>query len=393
MARYRYFPDQTFGTERYLVTFPVERPAEGAADLARHAEAVMLDPTVERPSALGRVGADRSGIVFPRLGAAVIRLTPGGLDRVLDHRGRNRASDAGAHRQFQALQMTETPPAAGQLMDDELSTWGLKAIGLAGGGTGKGVRVAILDTGFGPSADFVNRVITRESFEPDNPDTTDRNGHGTMCAGIACGNKTAQGRRYGIASEADIFIGRVLNAVGAGRPEWVIAGMEWAVSHECHVISLSLGMEGAETRVSGFDELARRALRQGTIVIAAAGDSAPETVVQPAGSQSIIAVAAIDSDGKLYPGSCPSGKEPGEEVNLAAPGVAVWSIVPSNSAVASFACESGTSLAVPHVAGVAALLSEQGFSGQDLWQRLIENTKPLPKCQPKDVGNGLVQAS
>lgn len=276
-------------------------------------------------------------------------------------------------------------------MDDDVSTWGLKAVGL-GAGTGRDVRVAILDTGFGPSIDFNGRAITARSFVP-GADTSDENGHGTMCAGIACGSRTPGGQRYGIASEAHLFVGKVLTAAGVGRPEWVLAGLEWAIAEGCQVVSLSLGMEDNAPEVLFFDSLAESALHTGTVVIAAAGDRAPRPIQAPASSPYVIGVGAIDPGAMAWESSCPSGGAD-ERVDVAAPGVAVLSTVPHPPGVPvpCYHYASGTSLAAPHVAGVAALLFERGLSAAEVRARIVGAAKPLPKGDARTVGTGLVQA-
>lgn len=281
------------------------------------------------------------------------------------------------------------PP--GRWRDDDAASWGLHAIGL-GEGTGRGVRVAVLDTGFGPTIDFRGRTVTTRSFVP-GCDVTDLNGHGTMCAGIACGGRTPRGRRYGIASEAHLYVGKVLTAGGVGRPEWVLAGLEWAIAEGCHVVSLSVGMDRHLPAVPLFEALARRALQRGTLVIAAAGDRLTRTVLAPATAPHVLAVGAVDADERPWDGAGPPAGGDGQ-VDVAAPGVSVFSSVPHppGMPVPCYHTATGTSLAAPHAAGVAALLFERGLSAPQVWARLVEQARPLPHCRRQHVGGGLVTA-
>lgn len=135
-------------------------------------------------------------------------------------------------------------PGDAAFQDTPQFTWGLQATRVnTSGFTGEGVRVAILDTGMDLGhPDFQNRRITSQSFIP-HQTAQDAQGHGTHCTGSACGpQRPATGvRRYGCATGADIFIGKVLNSSGSSVGSSVLHGMNWAVTNQCHVISMSLG--------------------------------------------------------------------------------------------------------------------------------------------------------
>src|SRR5579862_7306820 len=110
------------------------------------------------------------------------------------------------------------------------ATWGLEAIGiLSCAYSGRGVRVAILDTGLDlQHPDFAARPIASQSFIPGAP-AGDRNGHGTHCAGVACGPlHPGDVPRYGIAFDADLYIAQVLDDNADGTDGNVIAGIDWA---------------------------------------------------------------------------------------------------------------------------------------------------------------------
>lgn len=158
--------------------------------------------------------------------------------------------------------------------------------------------------------------------------------------------------------------------------------------NRCQVISMSLGNTLA-TSSPAYENAGRRALQNGSLIVAAAGNHRPGTVGQPANSPSILAVAAVDNRLRLASFSCGSGAAPGAKVDIAAPGVSVYSSVPMPGRYASF---NGTSMATPHVAGIAALWSQASKTrGFQLWQQLISRTRPL-SLPMADVGSGLVQA-
>jgi subtilisin family serine protease len=278
-------------------------------------------------------------------------------------------------------------------------TWGLLAIGADRSSfSGKNVRVCVLDTGFDERhSDYAARPIRSESFIPGVASAHDGNGHGTHCAGTISGPlvSTRPGR-YGVAPDVGLYVGKVLDDGGSGFDGWILAGIEWAVRNQCHVVSMSLGkaVDAKEPPSRVFEAIGRRALRAGTLLIAAAGnesqrDAMIAPVGHPANCESIMAVAAVDENLAVAPFSCGASGLRGGGVDIAAPGVRVW----SSYAGPAFAEESGTSMATPHVAGVAALLAEKDSlaHGNALWTALQQTARRLP-LPARDVGIGLVQA-
>lgn len=282
-------------------------------------------------------------------------------------------------------------------------TWGVAAVGATEARfTGRGIRVAILDTGFQLShPDFQGRVVVARNFvsggEVD--DVDDVQGHGTHCIGTAAGPADQGNRpRYGVAVEAEIYVGKVLNDRGQGTEFDILAGMEWAIDQGCHVISLSLGraVQPGEGHSVAYERLGRGALEAGALIVAAAGNASSRQfgfiapVQAPANSPSIMAVAAVDATGKVADFSCATVNAGGGEVDVSGPGVGVFSSFPTPE---TYRTLQGTSMACPHVAGVAALWAEKdaGLRGQKLFDALKANSLPLGGLA-RDVGAGLVQA-
>jgi subtilisin len=290
------------------------------------------------------------------------------------------------------------PEAALALSEAEL-TWGLQ-LTRAGFSrqTGAGIRVAVLDTGMDlQHPDFATRVVQSQSFVPGQT-VQDGHGHGTHCIGTSCGPAAPQRLpRYGVATGAEIFAGKVLSNQGSGADRGILAGIQWAIVNSCAVVSMSLG---APTRIGTppsviFEQVGQRALRAGTLIVAAAGNESDRPSIinpvgHPANCASIMAVAAVDQQLRVARFSNAGLNAQGGQVDIAAPGVSIHSTWPRPVLYNRI---SGTSMATPHVAGIAAQLAEANPAarGAALWALLVQTARRLPLLA-RDVGAGLVQA-
>lgn len=289
---------------------------------------------------------------------------------------------------------------------DGAATWGLQATKVVSSRySGSGIKVAVLDTGLDLThPDFAGRTITERSFISGEA-VQDLQGHGTHCIGTACGPLNppdpSSPMRYGIAHKAEIFAGKVLSNQGSGADGGILAGIDWAISNGCQIISMSLGADirPGDTYSQIYETVAQRALSRGTLIIAAAGNSSRRPglvnpVGRPANCPSIIAVAALDNQLQISFFSDSSINPNGGGVDIAGPGVNVYSTW-STKAVPTplrYRTISGTSMATPHVAGIAALYAEAtGKRGLELWALLMQNAQRLP-LSSVDAGIGLVQA-
>jgi len=293
-----------------------------------------------------------------------------------------------------------TTTSAALAKDTQSSTWGIKLVGADKSKyTGKGIRIAVLDTGLDlKHPDFSGRIGKTKSFI-DKENVRDGNGHGTHCAGSAAGARAAGSRpRYGVAPDATVMAGKVLSNAGSGSVRSVVSGIKWAADNGAHIISMSLG---AKTSVGtkplpAFERAAGYALKKGALVIAAAGNDSNRAygfispVSMPANSPSIMAVAAIDQAGDIANFSNGGINGGGGEVNLTAPGVRVYSSWPMPL---GYRYASGTSMACPHAAGIAALWAESDkkLRGKALWRKL-ETTARNTALSARDEGKGIVQA-
>ncbi len=284
-------------------------------------------------------------------------------------------------------------PGAPLFADTPEYTWGLQATEVVSSPrTGRGIRVAVLDTGLDLAhPDLAGRAVTATSFVP-GQSAQDGHGHGTHCVGTACGPRTVEGSRgYGVASEAEVFVGKVLSDEGSGTDAEILAGIAWAVRNGCQVISMSLGADTPEPSPA-YTAAGRRALDQGSLIVAAAGNNGDRGsgefgfVGAPANSPDILAVGALDPFLEVAWFSARSTAVPGGQVDLAAPGVDVYSSWPLPDRYNTI---SGTSMATPHVAGLAALWAEEtGLRGRDLWWALDRASRRLPVASV-DIGSGL----
>lgn len=284
--------------------------------------------------------------------------------------------------------------------------WGLKAIGMERAQyTGKGVDICILDTGLETShPDFSSEEIEGKSFIDGEDWNRDPNGHGTHCAGIATGNiRSDTGKRYGIANGCNLKVAKVLSDSGRGTTSSVIDAIDWAITKKFRILSLSLAspVKLNDQPSVLFETIGERALENNCLIIAAAGNDSnrpqiPQPVSMPANSKSIMAVAAVDGQMRVARFSN-AGLNPstGGNVDVCAPGVDIISTYPKNSKNKKFFyyAMSGTSMAAPHVSGLAALYMEQfpEKSAKEIWELIENKARPIDGMKYRDIGNGLIQ--
>ncbi len=424
-------------TGRYLVLFPDDdlgagiqalRDATGIQGVARAADFedhAFTTDELDSPEAS----------VFDELGVAVVPLDPDQVqsvrvaaavrghvlaiqpERIVYALGQSglSAEYLRGYRDAVTHLYDQTEPAAGRgngrsqrvgsvLYQDATATWGLQAAGVINSPfSGLGIRVAVLDTGLDLThPDFAGRTIRSRSFI-EGEDVQDKNGHGTHCIGTACGPQgPAEVPRYGVAYNAEIYVGKVLSNRGSGSDRGILAGIEWAVNNRCAVISMSLGAptRPGDTFSPIYERIGKRAMRRGSLIIAAAGNESmdrstggrldpPNPVGYPANAPSLMAVAALDNQLLIAPFSNGSINPDGGQVDIAGPGVDVLSTWPMPTRYNTI---SGTSMATPHVSGIAALYAEAtGARGMELWAWLMRDAWRL-SLSCADAGIGLVKA-
>lgn len=213
--------------------------------------------------------------------------------------------------------------------------------------TGKDVKVAVLDTGIDLDHPDLNVAGNINKIEPSSSGDDD-NGHGTHVAGTIAALDNTFGA-VGMAPDAELYAVKVLNRRGIGYTTDIIAGIQWSIKHGIEVINMSLG---GGSKNDSFEEAIKAAVDSGIVVVCAAGNNSGD-VIYPAAYEDAIAVSAVDSSNNLAYFS-----NFGSDIDVAAPGVAIYSTYRNGR----YKTYSGTSMAAPHVAGLAALLIGKGIS-------------------------------
>ena len=249
---------------------------------------------------------------------------------------------------------------------------------------GEGIRVGVIDTG----VDAKHEDLQKRLFNPNDPSIVDGNSHGTHVAGTIAANNNAKGI-VGIAPKATIYANKVLSDSGGGSDYSVSRGIREAVANKCDIINLSLG---APVDLPQTREAIKHAYNNNVIVICAAGNSGQlDHVIYPAFYKETISVGALNSSNIRAWFS--TG---GANLDFMAPGVSILSTVPNNG----YAKYSGTSMATPWLAGIAALILSKhrkygGSTPVDNVEQMREHIKRLAidLGQPgwdKETGFGII---
>lgn len=261
--------------------------------------------------------------------------------------------------------------------------WGVKRVNAPAAWTktlGRGVKVAIVDTGVDYNhADLkANYAGGYNAVDPSKPPLDD-NGHGTHVAGIVGAVVDGAGVA-GVAPQVSLYGVKVLTAQGSGSYSAIIDGIQWAVSKDMDLVNMSLGApQGSEAMRKAVEAAYKAGV---TMVMAAGNDSGP--VNYPAKYPQAIAVSASDSADRVA-----SFSSRGPEIAVIAPGVAINSTYMGGG----YKALSGTSMASPHVAGLAALAVASGARTPAEVRRALIGAAVGIGLGASEQGAGLVDAS
>ncbi|MEU6194109.1 S8 family serine peptidase [Streptomyces sp. NPDC047061] len=273
------------------------------------------------------------------------------------------------------------------------------------GYTGKGVKIAVLDTGVDADhPDLKGQVIAAKNFSA-SADADDHQGHGTHVASIAAGTGAGSGGRYtGVAPGAKLLNGKVMDDDGSGDDSAIIAGMEWAADQGADIVNMSLG--GTDT--PGTDpleaEVNKLSEEKGILFAVAAGNEGEfgaGTVDSPSSAADALSVGAVDGKDRLADFSSTGPVSDGSvKPDVTAPGVDITAAAAPGSVIdkeegenpPGYLTISGTSMATPHVAGAAAILKQEHPDwGYAQLKAVLMGSAKAGSYTPYQQGTGRIQ--
>ncbi len=261
--------------------------------------------------------------------------------------------------------------------------WGVKRVNAPGVWNttmGEGVNVAVIDTGMDYNHPDLKAVYAGGYNAVVSTNTPlDDHGHGTHVSGTIAAARDAKGV-VGIAPRVHLYAVKVLDANGSGAYSNIVDGIQWAVDNKMQVINMSLGGGSGTPALQKVMEAADKA--GVTIVCAAGNDSGP--VNYPAKYPQAIAISASDSTDKLAYFS-----SRGAEIAFIAPGVDI----PSTYKGSAYKTMSGTSMASPHVAGLAAIAVAGGANTPAKVRAALKKAASSLGMKPTEEGAGMIDAA
>lgn len=274
---------------------------------------------------------------------------------------------------------------------------------LKGTSRGKGVSIAVIDTGVAPHYDLIrplNRIRAFQDFVNGKGIPYDDDGHGTHVSGIALGNGYVSGLReyQGTAPNADLVALKALDRVGNGNASNILAAMQWIYDNHKHynikVVNLSLGIRpSGQRQIDPLALGANKLVHTGICVVTAAGNSGPQwrTITSPGISPLVITVGSYDHHHHV-PDFSSRGPAPAGHIkpDVVAPGVDIISLSAQNPK--EYVMHSGTSMSAPYVAGLAACYCAEHPKARplDVKRSLLRSASPIKRTNPNIQGYGML---
>ncbi len=231
------------------------------------------------------------------------------------------------------------------------------------------IKIAILDTGIDQDhEDLKDKIVVNYKCADSSPTVDDLYGHGTHVAGIAAAVTNNGLGVSGLGYNASLMNVKVLDDTGSGYYSWIANCITWAADNGAKVINMSLGGSG---KSKTLENAVNYAWRKGVVIVGAAGNSGNASPTYPAYYTNVIAVAATDKNDQKA-----SWSSYGNWVDVAAPGVDIYSTFPNHSYTINkgigYGYGSGTSMATPYTAGLAALIwtTPYGSSNNSVRERI-----------------------
>ncbi|MCP3031911.1 S8 family peptidase [Halobacillus sp. A1] len=227
-------------------------------------------------------------------------------------------------------------------------------------------QIAVIDSGVDYNhPDLNDKTVRGYDFVDNDNDPMDENGHGTHVAGTAAAETNNSQGIAGMAPDTEILAVRALDASGNGSLAAIADAIRYSADQGAEVINLSLGCD-CDTQT--LEDAVNYAWSQGSLIVAAAGNDGVSTTFEPASYSNVIAVGAVDENDDIA-----SFSNYGTWVDVTAPGVDIASTVPDGG----YAYMSGTSMASPHVAGLAGLLASQGKNNTEIRSAIENSADPI----------------
>lgn len=271
-------------------------------------------------------------------------------------------------------------------LEQQITPWNIEVLGIdikkVTNSNNRKVKIAVIDSGIYKEHEDLYGIIVKE-FNAINQDEQiiDEFGHGTAIAGIIGGLNNGIGV-VGIAADIEIYDVKVLDKHGKGEVRNLITALDWCIEQNVDIINISFGYQTESVELKSAID---RAVDEGIIIVAAAGNTYGFGVDYPARYESVISISAVNKDLKR-PSSAARGK-----IEFVAPGTDI--LTTNNNG--NYSYFNGTSFATAHATGIIALiLQDRDLSNTEIISTLIENVLDLgEEGYDREYGHGLLQAN